>query len=335
MKIGRIRKPSRRPMLKINVERQNSMNIFKLNGVDINQTNSKKIFMRLITNFHADKVIQPSQVDGCDIPYITEIVEIEAVVSPESQTISEEKDYNVHIISLAAWKFTNENKIHKKQLYLLRTVEQDGGTDKKSLVIRSVNKSHSIENEVLPYSIIKFKARINEARNRTVLLKGQILETNQHPKLVAIAEKLTAPIEVEIDWLGKLTLNRDYGSFEGETKFNRERIKLLIHVNSKRKVFNQIKKLEDIWAVANTWEEEAKDYAVSQLLELKNESWLDEDEPKASVAYFKSAMTLESISIYPRNKIEFWFNDGDLFWGHAIEVSSNFNGKFSHAGIAG
>lgn len=296
---------------------------------------SSFITMKIISIFQPQSGILPSKIDSADIPYTSEIVEIEAVVSPETQIISEEDNYNVHIITLAAWKFTNENKIRKKELNVLRTIPTDKKGKKSSMVIRSINSNYAIENEIPQYVILKFKARINEQNNRAVILEGQILETDPHPKLLTIAQKLAAPVEIEISWLGKLTLNKDLGCFEGKTKWNQQQVNLYINVNSKRKANNIIKQLEDIWAVANTWEAEAKDYAVSQLLALKNESWLEEDETNITIAEFKELMTIESISIYPRQKIEFWFDDGDLFWGHAIRVNTDFDGNFSDAGIEG
>ena len=36
-------------------------------------------------------------------------------------------------------------------------------------------------------------------------------------------------------------------------------------------------------------------------------------------------MTLESIAVYPDGKLEFWFDDGDLFFGHWMSVSGNLS----------
>lgn len=34
-------------------------------------------------------------------------------------------------------------------------------------------------------------------------------------------------------------------------------------------------------------------------------------------------MTLEGISVDPDGSFDFWHNDGDLFWGHAIQISGS------------
>jgi len=66
-----------------------------------------------------------------------------------------------------------------------------------------------------------------------------------------------------------------------------------------------------------------KDSAVQELLPLKNDAWLGDDETEFSPEEFKSKMTLQSISIHPDGDFDFWHDDGDLFWGHSIQVSGS------------
>lgn len=70
----------------------------------------------------------------------------------------------------------------------------------------------------------------------------------------------------------------------------------------------------------------AKEFAVKQLLNLKNSEWLDNDEAPVSELGFKSRLALESIERGDQN-IEVWFKDGGLFYGHSICVRLDFNGK--------
>ena len=74
---------------------------------------------------------------------------------------------------------------------------------------------------------------------------------------------------------------------------------------------------------------------MQELLPLKNENWLDEDEAELSPDEFKDRMTLESITVYPSGSFDFWHNDGDLFWGHSIQISGNLSDGPKHADIPG
>jgi hypothetical protein len=46
-------------------------------------------------------------------------------------------------------------------------------------------------------------------------------------------------------------------------------------------------------------------------------------------------MTLESITVTPDGSFDFWHNDGDLFYGHSIQVSGNLSQGPTHADIPG
>jgi hypothetical protein len=68
---------------------------------------------------------------------------------------------------------------------------------------------------------------------------------------------------------------------------------------------------------------EAKHYAVQKLLARKNENWTDENDPSVKTPItseqFIERITLESISI-GEDFNTFWFDDGQLFFGHVIGV---------------
>jgi hypothetical protein len=50
---------------------------------------------------------------------------------------------------------------------------------------------------------------------------------------------------------------------------------------------------------------------------------------------FKKRMALDSITVVPDGSFEFWHNDGDLFWGHLIQIRGNVTEGPTDASIAG
>ena len=44
---------------------------------------------------------------------------------------------------------------------------------------------------------------------------------------------------------------------------------------------------------------------------------------------------LSSVSVHEDGEFEFLYDDGDLFWGHAIQVDGNIQTGLSQASIAG
>jgi hypothetical protein len=83
------------------------------------------------------------------------------------------------------------------------------------------------------------------------------------------------------------------------------------------------------------WRKRVEDFAVEKLWPLKNASWLEKGEDEVTPEQFKSRMTLESVSFYPTGEFEFMHADGDLFWGHWIQVTGTLSEGPTHADIPG
>lgn len=83
---------------------------------------------------------------------------------------------------------------------------------------------------------------------------------------------------------------------------------------------------------------QAKAFAARELLELKNEVWSDGDEDANPIPItaeqFAQRMTLTSLNI-ASDKVSFWFDDGDLFFGHAILVELNEQDQWTEASFHG
>jgi hypothetical protein len=79
----------------------------------------------------------------------------------------------------------------------------------------------------------------------------------------------------------------------------------------------------------------AKAHAAAQLLTLKNEMWLDEDEEPVTEERFLASMRLDAVAIDQERTVAFWFADGDLFWGHWIEVVMDADDACTSADLHG
>ena len=75
------------------------------------------------------------------------------------------------------------------------------------------------------------------------------------------------------------------------------------------------------------WDKRVREYAADELLELANDWSQDMDEDGGAVEVtreqFVERMELESIEIRADGSFEFWFADGDMFYGHSIHVSGD------------
>ncbi len=140
---------------------------------------------------------------------------------------------------------------------------------------------------------------------------------------------------IKNDYFGKLNFNEGLNRYETNIQYKKNKIKIDISLDECDDENIVINLAVDICKNINKWAKKAEDYAISELLDLKNNSWLDENEKEVTPEKFRKKMKLESITIFASGDFDFWHNDGDLFWGHFIELSGNIIEGFNYADIPG
>ena len=136
-------------------------------------------------------------------------------------------------------------------------------------------------------------------------------------------------------FFGKFTLDRRVDWWETKYKWKEKEISLNVSAETEEKE-KVIEYAKQICLNQNYWTDKVELCAVKNLLDVKNSSWLEENELDLTENEFRKRLTLESIIVKDLGDIEFWFNDGDLFWGHSILVRGNLlTGEASYAEIYG
>lgn len=136
-------------------------------------------------------------------------------------------------------------------------------------------------------------------------------------------------------YFGAMKWNEEFKQYEVKWKVERHSFQLNIPMEGVADQAAVLGIAQEFCKDLATWHEQAKDYAAKELLELKNDTWLDEDEKEVNATEFKKKMRLENLEIHADGNFDFWFADGDLFWGHSIIVSGNIKSGFTQAEIAG
>jgi hypothetical protein len=91
---------------------------------------------------------------------------------------------------------------------------------------------------------------------------------------------------------------------------------------------------ESIFDSQEAWDERARAFAADKLLELKNGSWLGDDEETLTRGEFMSRLILGTLCV-DVDGFNFWYADGNLFWGHTVLVSGNLRDGLLSADIHG
>jgi hypothetical protein len=92
---------------------------------------------------------------------------------------------------------------------------------------------------------------------------------------------------------------------------------------------------ERFWKDQAHWDHRLREFAAAQLIDLKNDSWLQEDEHPLTDAEFIKKLTPNSMGFDPPDRFTIYYNDGDIFWGHAIEIRGTLSKGPQSANIAG
>jgi hypothetical protein len=263
-----------------------------------------------------------ADVDPADVSYEKECVAIQGVVSPSGQGgwPGQEGNYKVHCFQFAAWHRLGEPVV-KRDLTILRPVPRE---------------SNYFE-DFPDYSIHRISVLLSTDETRAVFDRLLPLDEADE-ELVAVGEELRKPVIISTKTFGDLVLDRRHDWFEGRAKWHGKRIELHFHADHSgdpKSIDDALKTAEILWKNQSEWNRKVAAFAVKELLAVKNDNWLGDDETPLSARDFVGRMTLESISFDNRGKFEFWHDDGDLFWGHSIQVCGNLKDGLTDADIPG
>ena len=267
--------------------------------------------------FRPPNIESLADIDVADVEYADAPVIIEGVISESGQSASggDDEGYDVHMFDFAAWRQL-DGPINETELLVLRPIPQDDDWG-------DVFPEHSVQRISVLLSTCKTRSIFHEAMK----------PNDSDPQWAAVIEKLCQPVVIQTERFGPLVLDRSIGWFEGEAQWNGQSVRLTFLEEGP--VEKGLKTAEIHWSDQRGWKQRVDDFAIQELLELKNDTWLDEGETPFTRERFLSRMELTSISLSDDGEFEFWHDDGDLFWGHSIQVRGNVTDGPTFADIPG
>jgi len=145
---------------------------------------------------------------------------------------------------------------------------------------------------------------------------------------------------IEHDLLGKLLWEDSFKWYECSISILEEPISIHLSADESGAVEGSLAQAEIVVRKLVSSDASAKAFAVDKLLHLKNDGWLGEDEDgeeeqPLNADQFRSRMCLTAVSFAQDGTSEWFYNDGDLFWGHTIVLTMDQSGQFHGANIAG
>jgi hypothetical protein len=254
-----------------------------------------------------------ASIDAADCVYSPEIVDIIGLVAYSSQSGWPQcAEYEVHCFEFAAWHPLGKPVV-KKILTILRPVQ-------------AVSDAF---NDYPAGTIHHIQVILSGEQKRAVFVKK--IRDIQDIELAEIANELQKPVVVHTDRFGPLALDRSINWFTGTANWNGQVISLRIVPNENLDLTEQLTIAEVLFSDSVGWGEKVQQFALQEQLALAND-WQDEE---ITPEEFLQRMTLETIVINSNGHFEFWHDDGDLFWGHSIQISGSITTGLTTADIPG
>lgn len=197
----------------------------------------------------------------------------------------------------------------------------------------------SLWSRIESLDVVRLRARVVED-SAVGTPQAEVVEFLGHdddPELARMAVYLKIPVIHEDPDFGELVLDRSTDWFKADVKWYRSTIELMVIRDEAGSPAAALATARALWSQPKAWTGRVKDFAVQELLPLKNEDWIDEDEGEVPLTpqQFLRKLKLESIAVKPDGSFEFWFDDGNLFLGHLIQVRGTLSEGPTHAEMAG
>ena len=207
-------------------------------------------------------------------------------------------------IGLTAWMEEDSPDIHRGE-FVLSTI----GDDQLLEILRRRTPRDFI---------VKFRGRVSEDGRRLLLL--DLPEPGFDPDLKAILEEQKKPVTIEEEGLGVFTLNRQVNWFEAGVDWLGTEISLVFDREEDRA--GCAANARALLASAADWDRRVREYAAGELLDSAND-WAEDGEEPITREQFMERLEPESVEIRADGSFEFWFADGEMFYGHSIHVTGN------------
>lgn len=213
-------------------------------------------------------------------------------------------------IGLTAWMEEDSPEIHREETGLVALADD---------TLRGY-----LRQRVPPDFIIKFRARPSLEGGRFLLM--DLPQPAFDPDLKAILEEQKKPQSVYVEDLGTFVLNRQVGWYEAELNWLDGTVRLDFDNGTDEAMKAAQATARALLADAQSWDTRIRTFAARQLTQLANQ-WAQDgaeegEEPREiTPEEFARRMELDAIQVDDQGGFTFWFEDGEMFWGHSIRVS--------------
>lgn len=156
------------------------------------------------------------------------------------------------------------------------------------------------------------------------------------PCLEAIWEEYQRPVVIQDEGLGTLVLDRKFGQLEGRLRQNGREIPLFLEIDQEdRETWDAARSAARRWMEdGGGWDKAMREFAAKELTGLANE-WQEEDGAPITEEAFAGRIGLLELYFTWEGEFTAYYDDGDLFWGYAVEVCGSLENGVEKTDVMG
>lgn len=175
------------------------------------------------------------------------------------------------------------------------------------------------------------------AKNLVEFYLTELIEKLEHfPALEKVLEDYQKPVIVEDETLGELKLDKEISFFCGSVDFDSAKVSVSVEVNAQKETTwkKNIERLSEVYRSLKEYDENARELISTKLYKLACQYNEDED-IEISKELMKETVKISEIVLEGRNTLSLYYEDNDIFGGHAIVVEGSTKSGLKKAYIAG
>ena len=248
------------------------------------------------------------------------------------------KEYRVY--TGERYVFGLSNPVNETGLFYIAYQDEQGTIIKERgrILIPSDEAFYrDLQKNMTDYSVLRISAQKKDNTfHSSVLLEKDAASTSEE---AAFLEKEALPVTFTDPDFGEFTLDKRLDCFEGYTHYEDRKISISLDD------IEEINTLRTILKEDTEFIKKAAEFAANEMLELGNtwyrDAWESEEKEPGeefiplTAEDFIQKITLTVIGISEDGRFSLWFDDGDIFWGHAVAVEGSLSKGFTGANIHG
>ncbi len=138
--------------------------------------------------------------------------------------------------------------------------------------------------------------------------------------LARLAEELQRPVKLDDPQFGTLILNREFMWFEGNVTWAGSAARLIVEAPDED-AGDALTVARQVWSAMIQWDKRSREFAATELIETRNQNWLEPGESPETHLSFIEKLTIEGLLFRADGEFEVEFDDGGMFSDHGVTVA--------------